>query len=702
MKVLSRTLFTLGVVVLLVGLVSGVANRQVLDAGRFAQHVDAVRADPDVSRQLGIVVTDQLLESQPDLVGLRPLLESASATLVSSSALGPVVRAAVAPLHRALASGDDDQVVLKLADVGALLVAAITTLSPEAQATIPPNLDVQLAAFGGQETTAKVISLTHLVAVLSWLLPILGLILLAAAALVRERDLRRVGRTLGRGVLISAAVLALLLVVGGFAPSMVDRQTLGGALVGGVWGELDGSFWLTVAVAAAAGFLISVVSSPGFHLDPATMLDRARAWLVHRPETAKGQASRGLLLAGVGVLTLARPLTVVAVVVAVVGFLVLLTGLRDLVALVADLLRRDSRGSKPLSVTRSRDIGVRGIAVVSVIALVAVFVLGALPADDDLDDTVTVSATAGPCNGHVELCDRPYNEVAFPATHNSMSAADQAGWFLAEQPDGIMSQLDRGVRVFLIDSWYGQPSQRPGIIANTAESRQKALDLAEETYGSSVVDSALRIRDALNLKPSGEAKPYLCHALCELGATEWEPLMKQVRTWMDAHPREVVTFFIQDEVSPADTAALVKRAGLMPYVHTQQKGEAWPTLGTMISSGKRAVFLMEHTSGGTEYPWLLDGNTWVQDTPFTFTKADQFSCDRLRGEADAPLFLVNHWLSNFASRVSDADVVNAPDVLVPRLQKCQQERGMVPNYVAVDNYDRGDLMGAVDTINGFS
>ncbi len=31
------------------------------------------------------------------------------------------------------------------------------------------------------------------------------------------------------------------------------------------------------------------------------------------------------------------------------------------------------------------------------------------------------------CNGHAQLCDRRYNQVAYPATHNSMSAADEDG-----------------------------------------------------------------------------------------------------------------------------------------------------------------------------------------------------------------------------------------------------------------------------------
>jgi hypothetical protein len=44
--------------------------------------------------------------------------------------------------------------------------------------------------------------------------------------------------------------------------------------------------------------------------------------------------------------------------------------------------------------------------------------------------------------------------------------------------------------------------------------------------------------------------------------------------------------------------------------------------------------------------------------------------------------------------------VNARDVLLPRLEECQEERGQLPNFVAVDYYSRGDLLPVVDELNG--
>ena len=104
--------------------------------------------------------------------------------------------------------------------------------------------------------------------------------------------------------------------------------------------------------------------------------------------------------------------------------------------------------------------------------------------------------------------------------------------------------------------------------------------------------------------------------------------------------------------------------------------------------------------GGEEWPWLLQGFRWVQDTPYLFRSPAEFSCDRNRGPADAPLFLVNHWISDKRATVSNAAKVNAPGVLLRRVEQCERERDRPANFVAVDYYDQGDLMGVVDTLNG--
>ena len=134
MGVIRRVLSPLGVALLVLGTVAGVVNREVLDGDRFLANVDAVRADPEVSRTLGQLLTDRILTAQPDLTAARPLLESVAA-IVASPSSRPAARAAVTPLHRSLTGEERSPVLLRLADAGAVLVASARTQSPDSEAT---------------------------------------------------------------------------------------------------------------------------------------------------------------------------------------------------------------------------------------------------------------------------------------------------------------------------------------------------------------------------------------------------------------------------------------------------------------------------------------------------------------------------------------------------------------------------------------
>ena len=176
--------------------------------------------------------------------------------------------------------------------------------------------------------------------------------------------------------------------------------------------------------------------------------------------------------------------------------------------------------------------------------------------------------------------------------------------------------------------------------------------------------------------------------------------MADVKTWMRAHPREVITLFIQDELSPAVTAKVLEQAGLLRWSTRRSAGQPWPTLGEMIDSGRRLVVLAENRGGGTTYPWLLQGFDEVQDTPYDAKKVSDFSCDRLRGPADAPLFLVNHWLNRPQRRVSDAAKVNAASVLGPRLDRAGSSAGTCPTTSRSTTTTTATLLAEVDRLNG--
>ena len=274
------------------------------------------------------------------------------------------------------------------------------------------------------------------------------------------------------------------------------------------------------------------------------------------------------------------------------------------------------------------------------------------------------------CNGYAELCDRSLDEIAVPATHNSMSNALDPTWVLGTHHGDIRDQLEFGIRGLLIDTYYGIATDERVVIA-------------PEPYETAGVD---------------ERSVYLCHGYCELGATGLVDALTDIRDFLRDNPNEVLVLFIQDQISPEDTAGAFEESGLISYVYTHEAGEQWPTLRTMIERGQRVLVMAENDASGPD--WYHDGFKLTQDTPYSFPSPKDFSCEPNRGQPDSPLFLLNHWISKTEPSPDDAAVVNDFDVLLARARECQSKRGLFPNLIAVNFYDIGDLLRVVDVLNG--
>ena len=61
-----------------------------------------------------------------------------------------------------------------------------------------------------------------------------------------------------------------------------------------------------------------------------------------------------------------------------------------------------------------------------------------------------VAKSNSQCNGYESLCFKKYNEVAYLTTHNSFSSFED-GFYLPNQNLNISSQLNQGVRAFMLD-----------------------------------------------------------------------------------------------------------------------------------------------------------------------------------------------------------------------------------------------------------
>ncbi|WP_419994333.1 hypothetical protein [Streptomyces boninensis] len=325
--------------------------------------------------------------------------------------------------------------------------------------------------------------------------------------------------------------------------------------------------------------------------------------------------------------------------------------------------------------------GLRLTAAGAVASAQLVLLPTALPAAPPAE--LTGAAGRLPCNGSVELCDRPYDRVVQIGTHNAMATVAD-GFLGAHQDPSITGQLDMGVRALMLDT-HRWETGRELLPANAMISTRTRRTLVK------AVDDVVAKRTGV----------WLCHGPCRLGATRFTTQLRELRRWLDAHPRDVVTLVVQDDVSADATRKAFRAAGLERYLQRPpEPGAAWPTLGEMADSGRRLVVFPEFADGPMS--WYRNFYRYAVETPYEATDAESLTCEPARGGDDRSkkIFLLNHFVTREggADR-AEAARVNTAKVIEARAKVCAKARGRLPTIIAVNHVTLGDAMAAARRLN---
>ncbi|MFI0592386.1 hypothetical protein [Streptomyces griseus] len=287
------------------------------------------------------------------------------------------------------------------------------------------------------------------------------------------------------------------------------------------------------------------------------------------------------------------------------------------------------------------------------------------------------------CLGSSRLCDLRYDEAAYLTSHNAMSTTADRFIGPLQDPD-ITTQLNTGVRALQLDTYRWES---PQDIAERLDSPEFTPE--QRRLISGAIDKVNPPREGL----------WLCHGVCRAGAIELVPALEGIGDWLRAHPTEIVTLIVQDDISPEDTEKAFRAAGLDDLLHTPaaDPDAPWPTLGEMIDSGRRLVVFAEKADGPA--PWYRNFYRYGMETPFAFRNPSEMTCAPHRGGTGKQLFLLNHFITNAGGSRLDAGRVNARDWVLERTRACEAERGSPVTFIAVDYTTVGDALGAVNELN---
>ena len=126
----------------------------------------------------------------------------------------------------------------------------------------------------------------------------------------------------------------------------------------------------------------------------------------------------------------------------------------------------------------------------------------------------------------------------------------------------------------------------------------------------------------------------------------------------------------------------------------------WPTLIDMINMDKRLVVFWEQ-SGDSEHPYFHDFLTHSWTTNYADDDTSSMDCEKLRGDVNQPVYHMNNWLKNQAglSDPNRASEANDVDFMVERAIECIELHQKRPTFIAVDWWEEGDVVEAVERVN---
>jgi len=611
-KNLQIALAVIGGVLVFVSAIVVVTARGILDRDQFSMRLARSLDDERVAGYVAEQAVNGLLELRPNLIGVRPILESSIREVVQTAPFRAVVRSSARTAYYSLFDSTGGQrVVLVLPDLAALLRGALTGGNPAVAEKIPDSLETALASDAAEHAFTSFITFWRVAKRLLlafWIAFGLG-VALVLSSIAAAPD-RRKGLVFAGGVLAVVGIgFVAMLPLGRILPFFItDDPALRGAMTG-VWlSYFAGLRWLAL-VFAGTGLVFTAAGTTVLEAaNPITLARRQWDRIMSPSAVPAMRLARSAVLLVLGGFAIAMPMFTLTALGVLVGvglvYLALLELFRIILPVVDTEILEETGGF-------GQSAKILGAALTVVVVLLAV---AAYFATEREEVALAAQGAVTECNGSARLCDKTVDQVAFAGAHNAMSNADIPQFMFPNQRHTVRRMLDEGIRMLALDVHYGVPAA--GRVRTDLDREDTSLKKIEASLGPEATAAAVRIRNDLGGEAEGKSGLYFCHGFCELGAYGMGPTMKEMRDFLVEHPGDVVVLIVEDYVEPGDLAREFAAAGLVDFAYTGSAKTPWPTLGQLVQDNKRLIVFTE--SGRPGEPWLQPVLDAIQETPYTF------------------------------------------------------------------------------------
>jgi hypothetical protein len=693
-----RLLALLGVALMSLGATGWWLSTRVLDSNGFADVVAKASQRREVRDYIADEATLRLARTSNFVSAARPVVTEAVSAAINTEPVKDAVYDFAQRVHeQVFRATSARRVDVDSSEAATTIRTALQAINPRLAKKLPPNVISATTSISQSSIVDTLFRASRWVKALYIPLFIAG-IGVVILVLIRARDrvhaIRVVGITMA---LAGALALGLGVATPAFATAAGTNVPGRGEAVAAFIDVLVGRI-----VGAGQAFLVFgllLALAPGHDGgDLRNRADRVRAWFDAKRLQRGWRLAGGFGLMLVALLSLTLTAGLVRAVLVVAALLVLYVGI--VVALRATGLLVTDHTIKRL---HARQVVAVFAALVVVTVGTASIAVGFVARNTD---DVRANPTNQGCNGYIELCAQSLDAIVWPSSHNAMSSSAY-NFFGAEHTTTVGEQLNAGVRLLMLDAYYGY-DDRGLVRTNLAGAVDKSdKQRIRDESGADAVDELDRLGALTGVADtSGKKKDvYFCHNYCELGAVKAADVLGEVHDFLERNLTDVVVLDFEDYVKPKDLRRALVDADLFDRIYVPKPGAPWPSLYDMIvpkdpnAPERKRRLLVWSEKNPDVASWLTGTYTVSEETPFNFHSVKDFNCRPARGKTGKDFLIVNHWVESGTPDPGEAATVNSRKTLTARLQECIERRNKLPNFVAVNFIGVGDLFPTVDRFN---
>ncbi len=594
-----RLLAILGVLLMALGSTGWWLTTRVLSADGFGDVVAKASQRQEVRDYVADQATLRLARSSNFVSAARPIVTDALAAALATPPVTEAIHDFAERAHDQIfrASGAR-RVNVDSAEAAITVRSALETINPALADKLPPNVLSATTSISQSSTVDLLFRISKWVRTLYIPVFLVGLMIIAFTAF-RARDRVHALRVIG---VAGAVAGALLIGIGGATPAFAEVAATNAPGRGDAVAQFI-DVLLGRLVGAGKGFVvvgIVLALAPGHDGgDLQHRVARARAWVARNRDERRWRLAGGVALVVVGASALLSPVGLLKAALVIAALGVLYVG-------VVICLRATGLLVTDHSITPLHKRQVFGVFAAMLITFL-VTAIGAVQLVSNNTDPTRANPSNQGCNGFIELCAQPLDQVVWPGSHNAMSSS--AYNFLgAEHTITIPEQLNAGARFLMLDAYYGydddglvRTNLAGGVDRNALEAERGADAVHELDRLGALTGTA---------DTSGQKQDvYFCHDFCELGAVPAEEIFGDIGDFLDRNLTDVVIIDLEDYIRPKDIKAALIDADLFDRVWKPKPGATTlPSLYDMVATKKvekrRRLIVMSEKHPGA-YPWLL-------------------------------------------------------------------------------------------------